>query len=224
MPYSRGYRRFRGRRRKAMRTGGIRRSFRGRRRAMTTGRVKRIIGAELKFRDLDVAPVPIPSQDGNISLITDIAVGDGPSQRNGNWIKPVVFRGVITVQGNDANVVDDTVPFRVGCFQWKENQDVDPATLIKLVQDTFSPHQGFNIQSKGSFNILWSRVGILSNNTDNTQFQKVFRFSVRPPMKILYDGAIDRKYHLFIFGFSTVNVGSEPPSYQFASCLRYTDS
>ncbi len=207
---------------------GVKRGFRGtrfRRRPMTSGRVKRIIGAELKFRDLDTVRFPIPNTDGSVVHITDIAQGDLTTERNGNWIKPVVWRGTLTIEGNEDNITQDTSLFRVGCLQWKENQDSDPIELAKFMQDTTAPHQGFNIQAKGSFKILWSRTGIVSNNTDNPQFQKVLRFSVRPSMKVLYDGADFRKYHLFIFGFSEVNSGAgNPPNYQISTRFRFTDS
>ncbi len=194
-----------------------------RRRPMTTGKVKRIIDAELKVRDLGVGPIAIPSVTGDVTRITAIAQGDLNTQRNGNWIKPVTWMGTLTVEGNSAGAATTSL-FRIGCFVWKENEDVDPATLAKIMQDTSAPHQQYNIESKGSFKILWSRTGIFSNNTDNPQFQKIFRFYVKPTMKVLYDDADARKFHLFIFGFSDVDNLSNPPSYSFDTRLRYTDS
>ncbi len=210
----------RGIRRRRLLGGGKRRM---RRAPMTVGKVKRIVGAELKFRDLGIGPIPIPFVTGDITQISNIAIGDTASTRDGNWIKPVTWMGTITVEGDSASA-NVTAQFRIGAIVWKENQNVDPLTLTKLMQDVAAPHQQFNIQSKGSFKVLWSRTGLVSNNPDNPQFQKVLRFYVRPPQKILYDGADFRKFHLFIFGYSDVDVAANPPTYAFDTRLRFTDS
>ncbi len=194
-----------------------------RRKLMTSGKVKRIIDAELKVRDLGVGPIIIPSVTGDITHITSIGQGDLSTQRTGNWIKPVSWMGTFTVQG-DVAAADDTSQFRIGCFVWKENQSTDPATLAKIVQDTSAPHQQYNIESKGSFKILWSRTGLVSNNNRNPQFQKIYRFYVKPSMKILYDGSAFRKFHLFIFGMSNADPLDNPPIYSFDTRLRFTDS
>ena len=119
----------------------------------------------------------------------------------------------------------DLVPrFRIGCICWKENESLNPITLAKFMQSTDAPHQQYNIENKGQFKILWSRTGILSNQNTNPQFQKVFRFYLKPPMKVLYDDAALRNNHLFIFGYSDVNALVDPPSFAFDTRLRYTDS
>ncbi len=207
--------------RKIRRVGGIRR--RVRRRPMTSGRVKRIIDAELKFRDLDVA-VDIPLGTGSVVLITNIGQGDSAQQRNGNWIKPVSWMGTITIQGNDTNVTDITSLFRVFIVCWKENEAINALDLTKVVQDTASPHQGFNIQNKGQFKILWSRTGIVSNNTDNNNFQKMYRFYVKPSMKVLYDDAAFRNNQLFIIAYLDQAAATGAPSIIFSTRLRFTDS
>lgn len=208
--------------RKIARMGGIRR--RVRRRPMTSGRVKRIIDAELKFRDLDVGPVDIPQGLGSVTLISNIAQGDTAQQRTGNWIKPVSWMGTLTVQGNPQNVTDLTSLFRVFIVCWKENEDINTLDLTKVVQDTASPHQGFNIQNKGQFKILWSRTGIVSNTIDNPQFQKMYRFYVKPSMKVLFDNANLRNNQLFIIGYSDQGTIVGAPSLIFSTRLRFTDS
>ncbi len=202
--------------------GPIRRRFR-RRRPMTSGRVKRIIDAELKLNDLGVGPLDLPSGTGQVNQITNIAQGDSNTQRQGNWIKPTSWMGTITLTGNDANL-DTTTQFRVGCVMWKENQNINPISIAQLMQDPVAPHQQYKVENKGQFKILWSRTGIVSNNTDNSQFQKVLRFYVRPSMKVFYDTADSLKNHLFLFAFSNVAAGSSPPSYSFDMRVRYTDS
>lgn len=200
-----------------------RRRPRRRTRNMTAGRVKRIIDAELKVRDLGVDPIEFPILTGQIVQVSSIAQGDTNLQRQGNWIKPVSWMGTITLEGGAGSSVD-TQQFRIGCFVWKENQESDPATIDRIVQDVNAPHQQYNVESKGSFKILWSRTGILSNNVDNPQFQKVFRFYVKPTMKILFDDADSRKFHLFIFALSNVSTGDNPPTVAFDTRLRFTDS
>jgi len=219
MPFRRSYTRGSTRGRRPMRRR--RRVFR--RKPMTVGRVKRIVGAELKFRDLGVGPINIPSVTGSVIQISNIAQGDTAQQREGNWIKPTTWMGTIIIAGN-INQSEPTSAYRLGAVCWKENQNVDSISLAKLMQDVNAPHQQYNIQSKGSFKILWSRTGVVSNDVNNPQFQKVLRFYVKPRMKILFDGEDSRKYHLFLFAFSDRNVLDSPPFYSFDTRLRFTDS
>ncbi len=192
------------------------------RKRMTVGKVKRIISAELKVRDLGVGSVAIPTVTGDVTLVSNVGQGAANTQREGNWIQPVTFMGTITLEGNPAGIA--TQKYRVGCFQWKENNNVDSASLSKLMADTSAPHGQYNIPSKGSFKILWSRVGILSADIDNPQHQKILRFYVKPRLKILFDGAVVRKNHLFVFAYSNVATANDPPTYSFDTRLRFTDS
>ncbi len=217
MPYRRSYGRrsrrpMRRRRRRVMR-----------RRPMTAGRVRRIVDAELKVRDLGVGPVDIPTLTGNVTLISNVAQGDLNTQRSGNWIKPVSWMGCFTVTGNVAQALTTSL-FRIGLVCWKENQEVNPLTLVKFMQDTSAPHQQYNIENKGQFKIMWSRTGIVSNDINNPQFQKMYRFYVKPTTKILFDGAGQRNNHLFLFGYSQIAAAADPPTYQFDTRIRYTDS
>ncbi len=201
-----------------------RRNVRRRRRPMTVGRVMRIVDAELKVRDLGVGPVAIPSVAGSLTHISGISLGDTSTSRTGNWLKPVVWMGTITITGNATDATNETVPYRIGCFVWKENQGVNAADIGKLVADTSAPHQQYNIANKGQFKLLWSRTGIVSTNSANPRFQSVHKFYVKPSMKILYEGAAFKNNHLFIFGFSSVAAESNPPFMTFDTRLRYTDS
>ncbi len=224
MPFTKSYSRYRRRARKTRRMGFTPKHYRGsRRRPMTSGKVKRIIDAEMKIRDLSVGPVAMPSITGNMIHISSIAQGDLNTERSGNWVKPVSFMGTITVTG-DAAAAAVAADYRVGVLVWKENDNVDPATIAKVFQDTADPHQQFNVASKGQFKILWNRTGQVINNQDNSQFRKMHRFYVKPSMKILFDGATDTKYHLFLFALSDLAAAANPPDLAFASRLRYTDS
>ncbi len=223
MPYRRYARRTR--RPRAMGRGrGNYRTQRYRRRPMTVGRVKRIIDAELKFTDLDVGPVDIPNLTGFSSPITlPIGVGTSANQRIGNWIKPVTWYGTITVTGDPAEA-DSTSLISLMAVQWLEDETQNPLNLNDIVQDTAEPHQGFNIQNKGQFKILWSCTAIISNNNDNTQFQKMFKFYVKPRERVLYSDAAPKKGQLFLLAFSNIPAAGNPPQYEFSSRLRYTDS
>ncbi len=195
-----------------------------RRKPMTSGRVKRIIDAELKVRDLGVGPVTFPTITGQMVQISNIAQGDTNVQRNGNWIKPTSWMGTITLRGNPAADAGLPVEYRVGVVCWKENQTTNAITIAQIMQDTASPHQQFNVENKGQFKILWSRTGILSNDAANLQFLKIHRFYVKPPMKVLFDNAVFKNNHLFIFAYSDVDAAANPPSLDFETRLRYTDS
>ncbi len=192
-------------------------------RVMTTGRVKRIIDAELKFIDLDLGPLGMPSTVGAVfPITTPIGQGDQVNQRIGNWVKPVTWYCTITVNGNVATA-ETTTMFRLMAVLWKENEGINTFALNKIVQSVVFPHQGFRVQNKGQFKILWSRTGILSNNTDNPQFQKMYRFYVKPPMKVLYDLASPRNNQLFLLAFSDIEAAANPPTIEFDSRLRFTD-
>ncbi len=193
-------------------------------RRMTTGRVIRIIDAELKVRDLGVGLVTIPASTGDITLISNVAQGDLNNQRDGNWIKPITWMGTITVIANAVDKVNSTVPYRIGCVVWMENEDLNSLNLGKIMQDNFAPHQQFNIENKGQFKVLWSRTGILSTDPTNVRFQVVHKFYLKPSKKILFDAATLKNNYLFIFGFSSVAQSNDPPSYRFDTRLRYTDS
>ncbi len=193
------------------------------RRHMTPGKVKRIIDAELKFKDVNVNGLTIPSLLGNLFSLSAIDTGDGESERIGNWVKPVSLHGAITVQADETSA-EPLQRFRVFIVQWRENQDIDVASLEKLVQNTSQPYLGYNVQSKGAFKVLWTWVGAVISNTDNPQYAKTRRFYVKPRTKILYDGDGPRKYQIFMAGISDIAALDAPPSFTFSSRLRYTDS
>ncbi len=223
MPFTPAYRRYKRRSKRARNMGGIRRSFRGHR-VMTASRVRRIVDSELKFHDLGVGPIEIPSATGSIISMSNIVQGDAATQRNGNWIKPVTFMGTITIFANPLDAANATVAYRIGCVQWLENQTANAIAISDIMQDTSDPHQNYNVGNKGQFKILWSRVGILSNDPANIRFQAIHKFYVKPSRKILYDGGPGRNNQLFIFAYSQVDTLSDPPSYSFSSRLRFTDS
>jgi len=198
-----------------------RRFARKSRRVMTVGKVRRIVDAELKLHDNNLDEINAPSVTGLILHLSNIVIGDANTERTGNWIRPTTLMGTLTVQG-DAAAADLLSQYRVFIVMWKENQSTDPISLEKLMQNTAQPFQQYNVESKGSFKILWSRTGNIVNNPDNSQFIKYHRFYLKPRMKILYDDGDFRKYHLFFVAFSNRALG--PPAISISSRLRYTDS
>ncbi len=188
-------------------------------------KIKKIVGAEVKQFDLQITNTPIPTIDGVLVSFSIIPTGDDFDEKNGNWVQPVSLRGVFTVVGNvDAIAAQRTSRYRVAILCWKEDLTVNAPDLAKIMQDTAQPHQGYRIQGKGTFSILWSRVGILSNEETNPNFQKMHRFSVYPKMKALFDGNQRTKYHLFALAYSDVAAASDPPQIFLSTRLRYTDS
>ncbi len=212
-------------RRRMRRRGGRRRVFRRIRRPMTSGKVKRIIDAELKLHDDSLVEVNAPHTTGLILHLSNIDQGDTNTERTGNWIKPVSLMGTLTVQADAAGFGENAfAQYRVAIILWKENETTDPITLAKVVQDVLRPFQQFNVESKGSFKVLWSRTGNLVNNADNSQFVKYHRFYLRPSMKILYDDDAFRKFHLFFLAYSNIDTLMAPPAISINTRLRYTDS
>ena len=190
---------------------------------MTVGRVKRIIDAELKFKDSNVLRLSTPDKGGFRVQLTDIPNGDDPNERIGNWIKPVTLMGTIVMQGVQGSP-GILSRFKVYVVQWREDQDLNPAENEKIVQDGTNPHQQFKVESKGQFKILWSWNGFVINNEDNPDFSKMKRFYVKPPRKVLYDLADHKKEHLFIFAYSDIDLLDSPPQISYGIRLRYTDS
>ncbi len=195
------------------------------RRYMTPGTVKRIIDAELKLNDLNVRQINVAATVGLVRHLSNIAQGDTNEERQGNWVKPISLMGTVLVQGDDSgNAVDSMSQFRIAVVVWKENQDVDAITVAKVFQSVVNPFQQFNVESKGSFKVLWSWVGNVVNQADNAQLMKMRRFYVKPSMKILFDDAAFRKYHLFLLMISDTPAGDGVPAISFDTRLRYTDS
>ncbi len=207
---------------------GLRRPMRRRRRRvprpMTTTKVRKIIGAELKHATQN-SQDNIPAAMGRIENIsTDIAIGDLATNRNGNWIQPIVYHGHIQLNGV-SGATEEISLVRLAIFRWKEDFNTAAPTALDLLESTNDVFGPFKYSSRGKFDILWSRAFSLVNNGDNSQFNKQFRFYIKlgRGQKAVYDANTPAKYQLFFFLFTLTAVGEEP-TYQLNSTLRFTDS
>ncbi len=224
---------FRSRRtRRSRRRFTSRRRFGGRptmrRRPMTSGRVRRIIDAELKYHIL-TAGGQAPSFVGDSQPLTElITQGDGVTQRNGNWIKPVNIHGTLRVTAvNDPGAISPVVDVRAMVIRWNEDLSVNPPTLAHVVNDPSAPGGQFNFENKGQFKVMWTKNFTLVNDDDNSQFTKLFKVYIRLSRspKTLFDGAaLAKKFHYIFYIFSDTNAAGEIPSYQIDFVTRYTDS
>jgi len=197
-----------------------------RRKPMTVGRVKRIISAELKLslvaNDFLIISITTPMI---IPLTPNIAQGDTNLQRTGNWIQPITYHGYVTVRGmNNSPQISNNV--RCGIIRWKNDESMDPALLNKIMNDPASPGGSFNFTNKGAFTVLWSRFFNIVHSDQNPQFLKTYRWKVSlgRGQKVLFDGMLAKKYHLFFFAFSDSTVDAESPELAIDSTLRWTDS
>ncbi len=186
--------------------------------------IKKVVSAELKQFDSTFNAVPIPTTTGTIISLSNIPVGDEFNERNGNWVQPITLRGVLNIKGNDGHDNGDVSHYRVGILIWNENIVNSTPTIANVMQNPVEPYQGYRIQGKGTFTILWARVGTVANNNASPKYFNQHRFSVKVPRKMLYNGGLRTKYHAFAFAYSNVDTAANPPSLDISTRLRYTDS
>ncbi len=221
MVLSSSYRRKRNTFKKRRRMGGPLTMTR-RRRPMTTTRVKKIIGAELKFRQNNFRDNLVNAATPLIPQMTNVPQGDGNDEREGNRITPVNIHGHVTVTGEAA--ADDITDVRVAILRWNEDFSVNPPVTTEIMEDVTNLGSSYNINNRGQFKILWSRYFTIVNNADNPSFRRTLRFYVKlSGPKILFDGATSKKYHLFFMILSN-SADAATPTVTLNSTFRYTDS
>lgn len=227
MPLTNSRRNYRSRRRKAQRMGGIVRSrYRYPRKPMTTGKVKRIVGAELKERVFGSGFINFSLAAPNIFNITSgIALGDTSTTRTGNWIKPIVFHGYITIKGFNGAASDQT-GVRISIIRWNEDQANNAITAGKVFEDQGAPFGPFNIVNTGAFKVVWTRAFQVINDVTNPKFLQTRKFYVRlsGAPKITYSGGTAKKYQ-YHFLFTTNDLSAaENPGFLIDGVFRFTDS
>ncbi len=222
MPLNKSYRRKRRIFRKRRTMGGPI-SMR-RRRPMTTGRVKKIIGAELKFRIENQRDNIVNTATPRVIRLTNVPQGDGNDEREGNRITPVNLHGHVTLVGDPAGGGDDTTDVRVAIFRWNEDFNVNPPDETALMQAVAELGGPYNINNRGQFKILWSRYFTLVNNEDNPSFRRTLRFYVKlSSPKVLYDAGNGKKFQLFMLILAT-SASVTHPVFTLNNTFRYTDS
>jgi len=206
--------------------GKSRRRRRLRRKPMTTGAVKRIIGAELKTRSFGVDFVDVFIGAANIvSLTPGIAQGSGATQREGNWIKPVILHGYVVCKGFDAAAAP-TYGMRVTLCRWNENENANPISPTELYNDPASPGSHFNIITRGQYKVLYTRFFTIVNDKQNPRFTRTLKYYIRlsGAPRITYNAALPGKFHYFLVVTSDDLSLAEHPQYQHDGVFRFTDS
>ncbi len=185
--------------------------------------VRSIVDAEIKVRDLSIAPVAILTTGQLVNITLGIGQGDLFTQRNGNWIKPTSMYGTFAIAGNagNANLLSE---YRMYVVCWKEDESVNAATPDKIVTDVTDPFQGYNIPNKGQFQILYTKTGVISNDVDNAMNIHIHKFSIKSNKlsKVLYSGAGVKNNQIFIGAFSSE--AADAPLWRFTTRIRFTDS
>ncbi len=197
------------------------------RKPVNKGQVKRIIGAELKKSELAFGAATIPSISGVVVNVSNINLGESFNERNGNWVKPVMLQGYVAFRGNPVQFGDQaSVTARVAIIRWNNDIEFEPPSIVRIMSDTSNPMCPFNLRSKGSFKVLWTRVCLLSNNDDNTTSTLLYRFRIRlsGAPKMTWDENTQKKFSYFLIAYSEVPTEEAPPTLEFCSNLRYTDS
>lgn len=228
VPYGRGGFRGRGRRTSyhnkrrypMYRKFGVTRGFKA--------KVQQAVGAELKFIP-HFSLLEASNDNPNATFISIVDQGTGSEQRVGNWCSPSSVHGTVRCHGNP-EASPETWTIRVGVLRYNDNSQGTSLFGSGFMEDPQRPGGPFKVASKGEFSVLWTRVLIVSNNTDNTLFTRALRYRVnlKNSPKCLYEGAgagSRTKNHLIFFAVSDCAVTAlSPPSVDFDSMFRYTDS
>ncbi len=194
-----------------------------RRRPMTVGRVKKIIGAELKFRLVDFRDSAFTLANPTLVRLSEVSQGDGNFQREGNRITPVNLHGHVTVVG-DTTMPTNTTDVRVAIFRWNEDESSNAPAAEDIMEDPAELGGPYNINNRGMFKIVWSRYFTLVNNADNSAFRRTLRFYVKlSSPKVLFDGTDLKKFHYFLMILSNSTELSEPTATANIT-FRFTDS
>ncbi len=194
-----------------------------RRRPMTTGRVKKIIGAELKFKTTNFRDSPFTLAAPIVTQLSNPTQGDSNIERDGNRIMPVNLHGHLTVVG-DTTMPTNTTDIRLAIFRWNEDFSSNPPAAEDIVEDPTELGGPYNIDNRGMFKIMWSRYFTVVNNADNSAFRRTLRFYVKlSGPKVLFDGTDLKKYHYFLLALSnSAEIGE--PTITFNNTFRFTDS
>lgn len=191
-------------------------------------KVKRAVGAELKFFQFSFLH-EVERTGADVSFLSEVPQGTEPTERVGNWIDPQSVHGTIRCHGNPG-AGPETWTLRVGILRFNDSLVGQTIIASQLLEDATRPGGPFKVAKKGEFSVLWTRVLIVSNNTDNTLFTRALRYRVdlRSSPKCLYSGPLSSsgtKNHIFFFAMSDAPIPEAmPPTVDLDAMFRYTDS
>ncbi len=194
---------------------------------MTAYKVQRIVGAELKRTVIGISG-SAPGLVGEFQAITPfITQGDTATQRNGNWIQPIVMHGTVQVNALHAGTLS-VVLVRFFFFRWLEDANINDAEVLdKLVNSTVDPNGQFNFENRGQFKILYTRNFSVVSKDNNPQFTKQFKYYIKlnRGQRVLYgDVGVPKKFQIYFAIFSNTATVDSIPEYTLNNVMRFTDS
>lgn len=198
-------------------------------RAAFVKQVRRAVGSELKYLSTN-STFLVSQSDPSALFLSNVVQGLGPKERIGNWINPVGMHGTVRCHGTTLAAAPEIYTMRVGILRY--NDDISNITFISsdLLETVDRPGGPFKVTSKGQFSVLWTRVLIVSNNSDNGLFNRSlkFRINLETSPKVLFDGPSltgQTRNHLVFFAMSdSPTPDDEPPSVDIDCMFRFTDS
>ncbi len=196
--------------------------------------VRKVVAAEVKFHYVK-SLIDAEISGTSIAFLSAIIQGVGQSQRIGNWIRPTSMHGTVVCKGNPEALAlptpVETYLMRVTILVFNDDLAVaEPVSASNFLLDSARPGGPFNINIKGQFSVLWTRVVTVSNNTDNTQFVRTltFRINTTKQRKCLFKGPdgddFGKFQYLFLASSEAPSPVNEPPTADIDSMFRYTDS
>lgn len=131
------------------------------------------------------------------------------------------------MHGNTA-APEEIWTLRVGVLRFNDTLEGHVFVADGLLEDSTRPGGPFKVSSKGQFTVLWTRVVIVSNNSDNGLFNRTlkFRLNLEGSPKCLFNGpVIATRNQLIFFAMSdSPSPDDQPPSCDVDAMFRYTDA
>ncbi len=157
--------------------------------------------------------------------VSAVPCGIGTSQRLGASIRGVSMYGYVTVCGDPAGTTASNYGVRVGFAQWLNEDCKEAFTASQLMLDPARPGGPFNVHSKGSFKVLWSRYVVVYNKADNPNVSKTqrFRCDLREAPLLSFDAEGSQKNPIFWFTLSDDANATAPPTVEVDVMFRFSD-
>ncbi len=197
--------------------------------AAFASQVRRVVSAERKYVHIQ-GTIIAQSQSAQSFPLSESSQGTGPTERIGNWIQPVSMHGTCTVTGDPTGPSDSVTKVRVFIWIINDNASAFVVDPYEFMDDRARPHGPFNINRKGGFSVVWTRVCTVADLLRNDKHSMTYSWSLslNKKQKCLFSGPADfnrTKFHYNFAALSDVpNPLSNPPTIVFDSMFRYTDS